>query len=98
MYSHDQQCCVLLHYQAHVALQDSDEAITDFQEVLKIEPQNKAAQRELAQTKNKKKAFTEREKRRFAKMFAAMSEDDKEPQAAKTDDKKKQETTTETSA
>ena len=67
--------------------------------MLKIEPKNKAAQRELAQTKNKKKAFTEREKRRFAKMFAAMSKDDKEEQAAKTDDKKKEETTTtETSA
>lgn len=94
----DECIAFMFQYQAHVALQDYDEAITDFQEVLKIEPQNKAAQRELAQTKNKKKAFTEREKRRFAKMFAAMSQDDKEQQAAKTDDKKNEETTTETSA
>ena len=86
-----------LTLQAHVSLQDYDEAITDFQEVLKLEPQNKAAQRELAQTKNKKKAFNDREKRRFAKMFAALSEDDKEQQTAKTDDKK-EETTTETPA
>ena len=66
--------------------------------MLKIEPQNKAAQRELAQTKNKKKAFNEREKRRFAKMFAAMSEDNEEQRPAKTDDTKKEETTTETPA
>ena len=82
-----------------MALQDYNEAITDFQEVLKLEPHNKAAQRELAQTKNKKKAFNEREKRRFAKMFAAMSEDDKEQETtAKTDDTKKETTTTDTSA
>ena len=70
-------------------LQDYDEAIADFQQVLKLEPNNKAAQRELAQTRNKKKAFTEREKRRFAKMFAALSqEDDTDKPATKTDDKK----------
>ena len=74
-------------------LQDYDEAIADFQEVLKLEPHNKAAQRELAQTRNKKKAFNEREKRRFAKMFAALSQeddDDKEKATAKTDDKKEE--------
>ena len=64
--------------------------------MLKFEPHNKAAHRELAQTKNKKKAFNEKEKRRFAKMFEGLSHEDDDKETAKTDDKKQETTKTST--
>lgn len=63
--------------------------------MLKLEPQNKAGLRELTQTKNKKKAFNEKEKRRFAKMFAGPSEKDEGKQSTKAEDKKQETSETE---
>ena len=62
--------------QARQLLQDYEEAIGDFQEVLKLEPQNKAAQRQLAMSRKKLKEEREKEKKRYANMFSRLSSDD----------------------
>lgn len=57
-------------------LQDFNESIHDFQEVLRLEPSNKAAQNQLALSKAKMAAVRNREKKRYANMFYRMAEDD----------------------
>ena len=61
--------------QARQLLQDYEEAIGDFQEVLKLEPQNKAAQRQLAVSRKKLKEEREKEKKRYANMFSSWGSD-----------------------
>lgn len=60
--------------QARQLLQDYEEAIGDFQGVLKLEPQNKAAQKQLALSKKKLKEEREKEKKRYANMFSRWTE------------------------
>ena len=62
--------------QARQLLQDYEEAIGDFQEVLKLEPQNKAAQKQLAMSRKKLKEEREKEKKRYANMFSKWSSDE----------------------
>ena len=62
------------HTQARQLLQDYNEAIEDFKEVLKIEPTNKAAQKEIIQTRNKLKAYHDKEKKKYAKMFEMLAD------------------------
>lgn len=62
--------------QARQLLQDYEEAIGDFQEVLKLEPQNKAAQKQLAVSKKRLKEEREKEKKRYANMFSNWSRAD----------------------
>ena len=62
--------------QARQLLQDYEEAIGDFQEVLKLEPQNKAAQKQLAVSKKKLKEEREKEKKIYANMFSSFGRDD----------------------
>ena len=50
-------------------LQNFEEAINAFEKVLCLEPGNKAAQRELRDTRNLMKTLREREKKRYANMF-----------------------------
>ena len=55
--------------QAHLILQNYDDAIEAFQKVLSVEPGNKAAQNQVVQTRNKIKLSREKEKQRYANMF-----------------------------
>ena len=65
--------------QARQLLQDYEEAIGDFQGVLKLEPLNKAAQKQLALSKKRLKDEREKERKRYANMFNYRSRDsDKE--------------------
>ena len=64
--------------QARQLLQDYEEAIGDFQEVLKLEPQNKAAQKQLATSKKRLKEEREKEKKRYANMFSKWGTDEED--------------------
>ena len=64
--------------QARQMLQDYEEAIGDFQEVLKLEPLNKAAQRQLALSRKKLKEEREKERRRYANMFSKWGQEEEE--------------------
>ena len=64
--------------QARQILQDYEEAIVDFQEVLKLEPANKAAQKQLAMSRRRLKEEREKEKKRYANMFSRLGHDDNE--------------------
>lgn len=55
--------------QAHLILQNYEDAVEAFQKVLSIEPSNRAAQKQVVQTRNKIKLSREREKQRYANMF-----------------------------
>jgi len=66
------QCCGV---QAYVGLREYEEAIVYFSKVKELEPENKAAQRELLQARNKIKAFKEKEKRMYASMFTPDSKE-----------------------
>lgn len=66
--------------QAYFGMQEYDLAEKDFQEVLRLEPTNKAAQARLAECTSKVKALKEKEKRMYRTMFekyAAEEEKDK---------------------
>ena len=62
--------------QARQLLQDYEEAIGDFHEVLKLEPQNKAAHKQLAVSRKRLKEEREKEKKRYANMFSNWGRDD----------------------
>ena len=64
--------------QARQLLQDYEEAIGDFQEVLKLEPQNKAAQKQLALSRKRLKEEREKERKRYRNMFSNFGRDDEE--------------------
>ena len=64
--------------QARQLLQDYEEAIGDFQGVLKLEPLNKAAQKQLAVSKKRLKEEREKERKRYANMFSRLGRDDDE--------------------
>ena len=60
-------------------MQDFDEAMEAFKKAIALEPGNKAAQKALAQARQKVKALRDKEKQRYANMFdklAAMSKDE----------------------
>lgn len=59
--------------QAHLILQNFEDAIEAFQKVLSIEPSNKAAQNQVVLTRNKIKLSREKEKQRYANMFDKMA-------------------------
>ena len=64
--------------QARQLLQDYEEAIGDFQGVLRLEPLNKAAQKQLAVSKKRLKEEREKERKRCANMFSRLGRDDNE--------------------
>lgn len=67
---------VLPPTQARQLLQDYQEAIADFQEVQKIEPNNKAAKTQIVMSRNQLKRRRDQEKRRFANMFDKFAAED----------------------
>jgi len=78
-------------------MQEFEIAEKDFQEVIKLEPSNKAAQQRATECTNRVKALKEKEKRMYRTMFAKYAEQEEKDKEAeksaeqatvKTDDKK----------
>lgn len=65
-----------LFSQAHLFLQDYDEAMSEFREVINVEPGNKAAQKQVEVCKNKQKSQRDREKKLYSTMFQMMTQED----------------------
>lgn len=59
--------------QARLERNDYDIAIADLNQVIELEPDNKAAKNQLALCKHRQKQFYEREKKIYANMFAKLS-------------------------
>lgn len=62
--------------QASAHLQDFDDAIKDFNQVLEIDPNNKAAKNQITICQHKIKKLKEAEKKMYAGMFAKFAEMD----------------------
>lgn len=58
---------------ANLNLQNFDLALTDFNTVLEIDPQNKAAKNQIVVTNQKKKQLREREKQMYSTMFKKLA-------------------------
>ena len=52
-------------------MQEYDDAVVFFSKVKQLEPENKAAQKELKNARDKIKALKERQKKLYASMFAS---------------------------
>lgn len=73
-------------------MQEFETAEKDFQEVIKLEPSNKAAQQRATECTNRVKALKEKEKRMYRTMFAKYAEQE-EKDKAEEKDKKAEEST-----
>ena len=71
-------------------MQEFDLAEKDFQELVRLEPANKAAQARLAECSNKVKALKEKEKRMYRTMFEKYAEEE-EKDKKRSEEKAKQE-------
>eukprot|EP00731_Ephydatia_muelleri_P031993 Em0023g500a len=63
--------------QACQQLQEYEEAIEAFNEVLRLEPDNREAQAQLKQSRNMRKALVDKEKKMYASMFKKLLTEDK---------------------
>ncbi|XP_050077726.1 FK506-binding protein 59 [Anopheles maculipalpis] len=61
---------------SNLALEDLDKALQDFNAVLEIEPQNKAALNQVTICKHKIKAYNDQQKKVFANMFTKFAQSD----------------------
>ncbi|XP_058819841.1 FK506-binding protein 59 isoform X3 [Topomyia yanbarensis] len=64
--------------QSKLALGDFEKALEDFNAVREIEPENKAAQNQVAICKQKIKDYNEKQKKVFANMFTKFAKSDKQ--------------------
>jgi len=62
-------------------MQEFETAEKDFQEVIKLEPSNKAAQQRATECTNRVKALKEKEKRMYRTMFAKYAEQEEKDKA-----------------
>ena len=65
------------YFQACQQLQEYEEAIEAFNEVLRLEPDNREAQAQLKQSRNMRKALVDKEKKMYASMFKKLLTEDK---------------------
>lgn len=56
--------------QAHLTLGEVDKALVDFEHVHQLDPENKAAQNQIAVCKQKIKQYHQEEKARYKNMFS----------------------------
>ena len=66
----------LFLWQARMNTQEHDEAKADFEEVLKLDPNNKAARNQIILCNQRIKQMKEKEKRTYAGMFTKFAEID----------------------
>lgn len=64
---------MVLFFQANLNLQNFDLALTDFNTVLEIDPQNKAAKNQIVLTNQKKKQLRDRERQMYSSMFKKLA-------------------------
>jgi FK506-binding protein 4/5 len=79
--------------QCQLAMSNFDEAMKDFQEVLKLHPSNSAAKQSIQKCREGMKAYQEKEKKLYANIFAKMAKQNEktDAQATNGDDKKNEE-------
>lgn len=61
--------------QSQLALSNQDEALKDFQEVLKLNPSNGAAKQSIQTCRDQIKAYQQKEKQLYANIFAKMAKE-----------------------
>jgi FK506-binding protein 4/5 len=59
--------------QSQLAMSNYDEAMKDFQEVLKLNPSNSAAKQSIQTCRDQIKAYQQKEKQLYASIFAKMA-------------------------
>ena len=67
--------CLFRRGQSHMSMSGYDEAIKDFQQVLKLNPSNSAANQHIQTCREHLKAYEKQEKQLYAKIFAKMSKE-----------------------
>lgn len=60
--------------QSQMALSNYDEAVADFQEVIKLNPENSAAKQSIQTCRQQIKAYQQKEKQLYASIFAKMAQ------------------------
>jgi FK506-binding protein 4/5 len=67
--------CLFRRGQSQIAMTRYNEAIKDFQEVLKLNPSNSAANQHIQTCREELKAYQQQEKQLYAKIFSKMSKE-----------------------
>ena len=65
--------CLFRRGQCHAAMSNQEDAIKDFQEVLKLNPANSAATQAIQANREQIKAYQQKEKQLYANIFAKMA-------------------------
>jgi len=65
--------CLFRRGQSHLSMSNHDEAIKDFQEVLKLNPTNTAARQSIETCRKQIKDYQQKEKQLYANIFAKMA-------------------------
>jgi len=65
--------CLFRRGQCQLAMSNFDEAMKDFQEVLKVNPSNSAARQSIQTCREQMKAYQQKEKQLYANIFAKMA-------------------------
>ncbi|CAF0752275.1 unnamed protein product [Adineta steineri] len=87
--------CLFRRGQSQIAMQRYDEAIKDFQQVLKLNPSNSAANQHIQTCREHLKAYQQQEKQLYTKIFAKMAQtSEKSNDETKTNKENTNETTT----
>ena len=65
--------CLFRRGQCHLAMSNHEEAIKDFQDVLKINPSNSAAKQSIQTYRDQMKAYQQKEKQLYGSTFAKLA-------------------------
>ncbi|UJR28504.1 hypothetical protein I4U23_009742 [Adineta vaga] len=92
--------CLFRRGQSQIAMNRYEEAIKDFQQVLKLNPSNTAANQHIQTCREHLKAYQQQEKQLYAKIFAKMAKDSEKTnvQVPSSEDKTNKENTNETTS
>ncbi|CAF4577365.1 unnamed protein product [Rotaria sp. Silwood1] len=94
--------CLFRRGQCQLSMSNFDDAMKDFQEVLKLNPSNSAAKQFIQKCREEMKAYHQKEKQLYASIFAKMAKQNEKNEAettngdAKTNEENKNEQTTTT--
>lgn len=67
--------CLFRRGQSYMSMLSYDEAIKDFQEVLKLNPSNSAATQHIQTCREQMKVYQQHEKQLYTKIFSKMTKD-----------------------